>query len=225
MKIKPMEENLRQRAKKKLLRVTLPDGSVVCHQSATMTFVDTIKAIGSEYYDKIKTENCHLPLLSKEIYPRFKEWMKPVCDGWYVNTQSDTQQKYMQLISIKSQLGINLHVEEGYDFITSDVKPEQRQRKEKDKLLVKFPNGEYAAGESSIDTLIEAIWLIGPEVIRRKELVFAGKKIITSSKMYKGQVQVGNDMWLNVPPTTKDKYKMLRIIDAMLRIGLDITII
>ena len=28
-----MEENLRQRATKKLLRVTLPDGKVICHKS------------------------------------------------------------------------------------------------------------------------------------------------------------------------------------------------
>lgn len=220
-----MEDNLRQRAKKKLLRVTLPNGNVICHKSATMTFIDALIGIGTENFEKIKTENCRLPLLSKEIYPRFKDWMKPVADGWYVNTQSDTQQKYMQLISIKTQLGINLQVEEGYDFITSDVKPEQRQRKEKDKLLVKFPNGEYAAGDNPIDTLIDAIWQIGPDVIKRKELMFANKKIITPVKMYNGQVQVGDDMWLMVPNGTKDKYKMLRIIDAMLRIGLEITIL
>ena len=101
-----MEENLRKRATKKLLRVTMPDGMVICHKSATTTLVEVLKTIGSENFANITTENCRLPLLSKEIYPRFKEYMKPVCDGWYVNTQSDTGQKYMQLISIKSQIGI-----------------------------------------------------------------------------------------------------------------------
>lgn len=220
-----MDENLRQRAKKKLLRVTLPDGSVICHQSATMTFIDTLKAIGSEYFDKITTENCHLPLLSKERYPRFKDCMKPVCDGWYVNTQSDTGQKFMQLTSIKAQLGINMEVELGSDFITSDEKAVQKSKKNSDKLLVKFPNGEYAAGENPIDTLIDAIWQIGPENVLRKELMFKGKPIITLSKKYNNQIQVGRNYWLTVPGQTKDKYKMLRIIDVMMKLRLEITII
>ena len=220
-----MEENLRQRAVKKLLRVTMPDGTVICHKSATMTMVDVLVAIGSENFPKITTENCHLPLLSKEIYPRYKDYMKPVCDGWYINVQSDTGQKYMQLTSIKSQLGIAMEVEMGIGFITSDAKVVQKSKKKDDKLLVRFPNGEYAAGENPIDTLIDAIWQIGPDNIRRKELTFKDKPIITLTKQYNGQVQVGQNLWLTVPNQTKDKYKMLRIIDVMMKLGLEISII
>lgn len=220
-----MEENLRQRATKKLLRVTMPDGTVICHKSATMTMIDALVAIGSENFHKITTENCHLPLLSKEIYPRYKDYMKPVCDGWYINAQSDTGQKYMQLTSIKSQLGIAMEVEMGTGFITSDAKVVQKSKKKDDKLLVRFPNGEYAAGENPIDTLIDAIWQIGPDNIRRKELTFKDKPIITLSKQYNGQVQVGQNLWLTVPIQTKDKYKMLRIIDVMMKLGLEISII
>ena len=220
-----MEENLRQRATKKLLRVTMPDGTVICHKSATMTMIDALVAIGSENFPKITTENCHLPLLSKEIYPKYKDWMKPVCDGWYINAQSDTGQKYMQLTSIKSQLGIAMEVEMGTGFITSDAKVVQKSKKKDDKLLVRFPNGEYAAGENPIDTLIDAIWQIGPDNIRRKELTFKDKPIITLSKQYNGQVQVGQNLWLTVLNQTKDKYKMLRIIDVMMKLGLEISII
>lgn len=220
-----MEENARKRSVKKLLRVTMPNGTVICHKSATMTLIDALIAIGSDNFPKITTENCHLPLLSKEIYPRFKDYMKPVCNGWYVNAQSDTGQKYMQLISIKTQLGIAMEVEMGSDFITSDAKVVQKSKKAGDKLLVKFPNGEYAAGMNPIDTLIDAIWQIGPENIRRKELMFKGKSIITMSKQYNGQVQVGQNYWLTVPNTTKEKYKMLRIIDVMMKLGLEITLI
>ena len=220
-----MNENLRQRATRKLLRVTMPDGKVICYKSATMTLIDALVAIGEENFSKITTENCHLPLLSKEIYPRYKDYMKPVCNGWYVNAQSDTQQKYMQLISIRTQLGLQMEVEVGTDFETSDEKVIQKQKKKDDKLLVKFPSGEYAAGENPIDTLIDAIWQIGPEIIQRKELMFKNKNIITPIKKYNGQVQVGENMWLTVPNSTKDKYKMLRIIDAMLRLRLEITII
>ena len=151
--------------------------------------------------------------------------MKPVADGWYVNTQSDTQQKYMQLISIKKQLGIQMEVEVGTDFITSDEKVAQKSKKKDDKLLVKFPNGEYAAGENPIDTLIDAVWQIGPENIKRKDLMFRDKPIITFSKTYNGQVQVGQNLWLTVPNQTKDKYMLLRFINNMMKLGLDISII
>lgn len=203
----------------------MPDGTVICHKSATMTLIEVLIAIGSENFPKITTENCHLPLLSKEIYPRFKDYMKPVCDGWYVNAQSDTGQKYMQLISIKKQLGIAMELEMGSDFITSDAKVVQKSKKGTDDLLVKFPNGYYAAGENPIDTLIDAVWQIGPENIRRKELMFKGKSIITMSKQYNGQVQVGQNFWLTVPNSTKEKYQMLRIIDAMMKLRMEVSII
>lgn len=220
-----MDENLRQRATKKLLRVTMPDGTVICHKSATMTFIEALAGIDSSDYARISLEICHLPLLCTEIYPRYKKWMKPLKDGWYVNAQSDTDQKYMQLQSIAKQLGINMEIEVGTDFITSDVKVAQKSKKRDDKLLVKFPNGEYAAGENPIDTLIDAIWLIGPENIKRKELVFRDKPIITFSKTYNGQVQVGKDFWLTVPNQTKDKYMLLRFINNIMKLGLEISII
>ena len=220
-----MEENLRQRAKKKLLRVTMPDGKVICHKSATMTFIETLVEIGSENFDKITTENCRLPLLSKEIYPKYKDWMKPVCDGWYANMQSDTGQKYMQLVSIKTLLGIDMEVEMGTDFITSDAKVLQKQKKKDKKLLVKFPDGEYVAGDNPIDTFIETIWKIGVEEVKRRGIEYSGKPLITTVKQYSGQVQVDANRWLTIPPQTKDKAKMLVVITAVMRLNLEVTII
>ena len=151
--------------------------------------------------------------------------MKEVCDGWYIVITGGTSGQYIQLRSIAQQLGINMEVELGDNFITQKVAVNLSGRKIDDKLLVKFPNGEFVAGENPIDTLIDAIWLIGPENIRRKELDYKGKPIITLTKQYNGQVQVGNDLWLTVPSQTKDKYKMLRIIDIMLKLKLEISII
>ena len=218
-----MDNNLRQRAAKRLLRVTLPDGSVICRKNATTTFVEVLIGIGSEHYDKITLENCHLPLLSKEVYPRYKEWMKPLVDGWYVNAQGDSWQKYMQLIAIKKQLDLQMEVEIGTDFVTNDTKVTVPSKKRDNKILVKFPNGEYVASNNPIDTLIEAIGEIGPESIWRKELTFMNKPIITSSKRFDKQVQVGKNLWLTVPTQTKDKYKLLCLINSTMRLGLEVS--
>lgn len=203
----------------------MPDGNVICHKSATQTLIDTLIAIGTEHFEEIKTENCHLPLLSREIYPQYKDYMRPVKDGWYVNAQSDTSQKYMQLISIKHQLGIDMEVEIGTDFITSDKKGDKAFRKRDNKLLVKLPDGEFIAGDTLLDTLQEAVWHIDPEKIRRKDLEYKGKTIVTGYRKYNNQVQVGQNLWLTVPNTTKDKCVMLRTINDALRLGWEVTML
>ena len=220
-----MDENLRQRAKSKLLRVTMPDGEVICYNRSSETFLEALRKIGSENFPKINLTVAGVPFFSKEIYPQFKNTMKEVCDGWYIVMSGGTSGRYIQLRSIAQQLGINMEVEIGDNFITQKAVVNLSGRKRDDKLLVKFPNGEFAAGENPIDTLIDAIWQIGPENIRRKELEYKGKPIITLTKQYNGQVQVGKDFWLTVPNQTKDKYKMLKIIDAMMRLGLEVSII
>lgn len=220
-----MEEQLRQREKSRLLRVTMPDGEVICYNKSLNTFIEVLKRIGSDKFPLIDLKVRELPFFSKEIYPQFKNTMKEVCDGWYVIITGGTPGLYLQLRSIAKQLGINLEVELGDNFITQKTKVDLSERKRDNKLLVKFPNGEYAAGENPIDTLIDTIWQIGPEVIKRKEIKFKDKPIITSSKMYNGQIQVGQNLWLTVPVSTKDKYRMLRIIDSMMRLGLEINII
>lgn len=63
------------------------------------------------------------------------------------------------------------------------------------------------------------------EEIFRKGLEYSGKTFITTRKQYNGQVQVGKDYWLTIPPQTKDKFKMLRILDAVMRLKIEVTII
>jgi len=119
-----MDEKVRQRALRRFLRITLPDGKVLCYKSATMTFVEALQKIEADKLKEVKLESYHLPLISQEVYPRFKDWMKPsVMDG--INVQSDSDQKYMQLVSIAQQLGLDWKIEVGSDFTPSDDKVPQ----------------------------------------------------------------------------------------------------
>lgn len=218
-----MEEVKRGRAKKKLLRVTFPNGKVLCYKNTTETMIATMQELGVDIMSKVKLELCHLPLLSKEIHPKYKEWMKPVCDGWYLNTQSNSDSKFLQLNAINEQLFLGLTVELGDDFETQDNPNKERRTKTKDKLLVKFPDGQYFANNSATDTFLEVIWEIGVDKIKQKEMSWCGKPLITTSKMFNGQVQIDNQRWVIVPNTTKDKVKLLRVIGAILRINMEIT--
>ena len=217
-----MDENVRQRKLRRLLRITLPDGKVLCYKSATMTFVEALQTIGAERFQEVKLESYHLPLISQEIYPRFKDWMKPIGEGWYVNTQSDSDQKYMQLVSIKQQLGLDWKIEVGSDFTPSDDKVPQRKKREAQRLMVKFPDGTCICEANPVNTFVHAIEKIGVETLMRKGAQYSGKPLITPTKQYNGQIEIGDKRWLVIPPQTKDKLKTLKIISATMRLNLEI---
>lgn len=218
-------EKVRSRAKNKLLRVTFPDGEVLCYNNATSTMLATLNKIGSDKFPAINMELCHLPLLSKEIYPQYKRWMKPLCDGWYLNAQSNTDNKYMQLRTINDQLDLGLTIEVGVDFETQVDTNKERKVRKNDKLLVRFPDGEYVANGSALDTYLETIWKLGIDDIMRKHLSWGGKDLITTEQVTNAQIQVGERRWVMVPNMTKDKAKVLRVASAMLRINIEVTLI
>lgn len=218
-----MEEVKRDRARRKLLRVTFPNGKVLCYKSTTDTMIATMQELGDGVIANIKLLSCHLPLLSKEIYPKYKEWMKPVCNGWYLNTQSNSDTKFLQLNAINEQLSLGLKIELGEDFVAQDNPNKEKRTRTKGEILVKLPDGQCFANNSITNTFVEVIREIGIDKIKQKELTWCGKPLITTSKMFNGQVRIDNERWIIVPNTTKDKVKLLRVIGAMLRINMEIT--
>ena len=217
-----MEEVKRGRAKKKLLRVTFPSGKVICYKSTTDTMVAVLQELGEDVISKIELELCHLPIVSKEIYPKYRKWMKPICDGWYINTLSNSDSKFLELKSINDQLSLNLKLELGADLDAEDKPDKEKRTKSKDKLLVKFPDGQYFANNSTLETFLEVVWEIGIDNIKRKDLSWGGNPLITTSKMFNNQVQVDSQRWIIVPNSTRDKIKLLRVIGAMLHINMEI---
>lgn len=218
-----MEEVKRDRARRKLLRVTFPNGKVLCYKSTTDTMIATMQELGDGVIANIKLQSCHLPLLSKEIYPKYKEWMKPVCNGWYLNTQSNSDTKFLQLNAINEQLSLGLKIELREDFVAQDNPNKEKRTRTKGEILVKLPDGQCFANNSITNTFLEVIREIGIDKIKQKELTWCGKPLITTSKMFNGQVRIDNERWIIVPNTTKDKVKLLRVIGAMLRINMEIT--
>lgn len=221
-----MEDEIkRSRAKKKYLKVTFPNGKEICYKNATATMIAALNMIGKNKFPLIKMELCHLPLLSREVYPKYKKDMKPICNGWYLNAQSNSDSKFLQLKAINDQLGLGLKIELGEDFETQEEPYKGKRSKTKNKLLVKMPDGEYIANDSALDTFLETVWQLGIEEIRKKELSWGTNPLITRTKISNNQVQVDRDRWITVPNATRDKVKLLRVIGAMLHVKLEINII
>ena len=221
-----MEDEIRRtRAKKKYLRVTFPNGEMICYKNATSTMIATLNKIGEDKFPLIKLKLCHLPLLSREIYPKYKKDMKPICDGWYLNAQSNSDSKFLQLKAINDQLDLGLNIELGDDFETQEEPEKGKRSKTKDKLLIKMPDGEYIANDSALETFLETVWQLGVDEIRKKELSWGGNPLITRTKIANNQVQVDSDRWIVVPSSIRDKVKLLRVIGAMLHVKMEIIVI
>ena len=219
------DEYKRGRAKKKYLRVTFPNGEEICYKNATSTMIAVLKKIGEDKFPMIKLELRHLPLLSREIYPKYKDYMKAICDGWYLNAQSNSDGKYLQLKAIDNQLDLGLKIELGDDFETQEDPERKKTSKNMDKLLIKMPDGEYIANNSVQETFLEVVWQLGIDDIKRKNLSWGGNPLITSTKLFNNQIQVDSNRWIIVPGSTKDKAKLLRVIGAMLHVKLEISVI
>lgn len=212
-------DNLRVRSAPKKLKVCFPDGTIFCYTSAKETFVQSLKKIGTEKLQNIKLEIGHLPIFSKEIYPQFKQWMISIGNGWYVNTQSDTDQKYRQLFTICKQLEIDISIE-----ISSDLKGEKVYRGSKNIAVIEvtFGDGTVIAENNTIETFMQCIWKIGIADIQKRNITHRNKPLITNTKQYNGQIQVDTDKWLFIPSSTKEKVKVLKVISIILNIKLDI---
>lgn len=221
------DENIVQRrAKKRLLKVTYPDGKSVCYSSTTMTFMEVLRRIGIEKLQHVDFEISNIPFISQTQYPKHKEYQKELVRGWYVMTQSDSGQKFRQLLAIKEMLGLDFKVEIGEDFETQKAKTFQKQGKTKSSLLVTFPNGEHIASFSSGDTYKEALQKIGLDKILRRHIDLGeGKPLISSSQLLKSYEEVEPGKWLHIPSSNKEKAKVLRVVGAHMHVELDVTII
>lgn len=51
------------------------------------------------------------------------------------------------------------------------------------------------------------------------------RQLFTSTNKYKGQIDINNGKWLTIPNTTKDKYKIMKVIGSITHTDFEITII
>lgn len=221
------EEKIAVRAKRLRLKVTFEDGTVVCDASATQTMIETIRKIGIERVASLNMEVCHIPLVSREINPRYEQWTKNIDTGWYLMAQSDTRQKYMQLKSIISQLDINVKTELGTFevFETNTTAKSEARRKKKVQMEVKMGDKTITHATDTIYTFLDVVEEIGVGNVKKTNIKVGKFAIITPNKAANNQIQTSTGEWLTVPTLAKDKYKVLRVISSMTHTPMEIKII
>lgn len=89
--------------------------------------------------------------------------------------------------------------------------PRGQRKIPKGRLVVTFPDDLPIVDNAYVKTIKR----IGTDKIEKTNLRFAGRKLITATKQYPSQTSLPDGKWLTIPNTTKDKYKMLKIISSM----------
>ncbi len=214
----------RERRTPQKMRITFGSGKVICHKRVQFTMLDALREIGVERFPEITLEIGGTRPISQEVPPKYRDYMEPIVDGWYLNCQSDTAPKCLQLKAIATQLGIDMKAEIG-DFETDCVRAAIPKKTRDSRLMVKFPDGEYVAEISPTDAFSQTVFKIGIKELKKKNIQWAGKPFISSFQQFKNQVQVDTNAWMIVPGATKDKAKMLTVIGAMMHIKLDVMIL
>ena len=102
-----VKEERGPKAAAKVLRVTFPDGRVICHSKAAETLFDVVEYIGFERVEQLHWSVSSQPFVSREPYPR-NQYEK---DGWYVTTHSNTEYKKRQIEKLSELFGLDLIVE------------------------------------------------------------------------------------------------------------------
>mgnify|MGYP006324292727 FL=1 len=214
-----MEERLREREKPQKLRVVFPDGETLCYTSSKETFVQTLRRIGIDRLSTVDIMADGAPMITKTIIPKHQRHMESLGDGWYVNIGGSTHTKYMRLKSISEKLNLGLIIDKSDDFKGEKV---SRGSKGVSFLQVSFPDGTVIGESNTTETFFETVIKIGIERVEKLNLTYNQKNFITSSQQYNSQVQIAKDKWLVIPASTKDKVKMLNVMNVVLHLGIKI---
>ena len=93
------------------IRVTFPDGRVIFPSKVLEALVDVVQYAGADRVRELNINCCGDNLILKDPAPRYKKPSKPVGNGWFCNTCSDTPTKFSQISEISNRLGLQLKVE------------------------------------------------------------------------------------------------------------------
>lgn len=230
---------MRQRKKHKYLVVWIPENRWIFHSTNESTYLEVLKWIGGERISKCGLEVSHLPIVTKEPYEQYLEYMKPIGGGWYVNTVGGTDNKYIQLCTMNEKLNlgiiINLMDKNPISYSDRDKLSEwlpdidigkKRTREVSSVLCVKYKRSEFLFNKKKYNQIlfVNVIELIGINDVCKLGLQAGRYELVTRMKLYDTQLPCG-DFWVTVPNATKYRYKILLTIKAILKLDMEVSLL
>ncbi len=109
---KPQVDSVRKKkSKTQIIKVTLPDGSVICESKVLTTLIKVVEYAGVEEVRELGIYLNNVNLISDTVVPMYQSGTKSIGDGLYIMTVCDTNTKYRIIKQISDRLGLNLTTE------------------------------------------------------------------------------------------------------------------
>ena len=221
------------------LKVTFPDGTVIWHQAAINTFIETLRKIGLERIPEVGIIRSGYNIVSKDKRPPVpgRIWQHE-SDGWYIYSNMSNVIKIEDLRRISDHFGLNLIIEEGkpgqtpdkvpsYDKNTTDAIPitPQNTNDTNGRDLRITVNGKVFQERNAIQTFIEALKYIGLDEVAKVRIICKGYNLVDTRQRVDGgqkwQQQEGNK-WVYVYFSNPTKAKYLFQIADFLKLNIKI---
>ena len=102
---------IKKKSKTQIIKVVLPDGSVICESKVLLTLIKVIEYAGVKNVQNLGIYINKVNLISDTVIPMYKSGTKPIGDNLYVMTVCDTNTKFNLIKQISDRLNLNLKVE------------------------------------------------------------------------------------------------------------------
>ena len=93
------------------LRIILPNGKMIQEESAANTFCEFVKYVGVSRVRSLGMTQSAIPLISNTLDEKYARAQKPLGNGWYLMTNSNTMVKKRDIEYIAKSFGLNIKVE------------------------------------------------------------------------------------------------------------------
>lgn len=93
------------------IKVTFPDGTSVQHSPVLKTLLAVVEYAGPARVAELNIIVNRENMMSRKPYERYKVACKEVSGGWYVNTNTSTEQKFEQICHISKSFNLGLKVD------------------------------------------------------------------------------------------------------------------
>ena len=169
-----------RRSKSVILRVELANGTVLEHKNVSTTYCEAIKSIGPEEVSILGICHAGVNIVSRELDAKYADYQRPIGDGWYVMTNSQTPVKYQDLLRIIEEYGIDMKVSMvALDpTATLSVVPSESKTGTREKIKVRFPDGRIIQPSKVLEALVEVVKFAGAERVRALNIICCGDNLI-----------------------------------------------
>ena len=219
-------ERQKKKSKTHTLKVTFPDGRILQHRQAKLTYVEVIKDNYPELISLMGIVHAGVNIVSDKLDAKYHYSQQEIEGGWYIMTNTTTEVKREDLIRISDELELGLTVE--LVPLTENTRNYHDKKSGRKKIRIIFPDGRSIQPNKASDALVEVVKFAGPERVQGLNIIVCEENIVIDHVHPKYKVAckpVGNGLYVNTGGDTGRKYDHIMLMNDSLQLGLTVSMV